>query len=279
MSYLAVGITFSLSCAPIAHTATLPSSKEYTNSIGMRLVCIEPGSFTMGKDDTPLPMEMAGHDWRVQGDFDEHPAHKVTISNSFYMGVYQVTNAQYEQFDLQHRGLRGKLHFSRMDDEAVVFVNWYDAVRFCEWLSDKEGIPYRLPTEAEWEYACRAGSKNKYKYYFGNDVDLLEEYEWFKENSENKTHPVGLKLPNGFGLYDMLGNVWEWCQDWYDEKYYRRKIFNNPKGPNFGDYRVNRGGSFGTSFSFSRITIRGSVKPNFRSHSLGFRVVMKKENK
>ena len=150
MFCLTAGIAFSLSCASAAHLAVLPEGKEYINSIGMKFVRIESGSFSMGKDETPLPMDIAAYDWRVQGDFDEHPAHEVTITEAFRMGVCEVTNAQYEQFDPEHAKLRGKLHFSKADDEAVVFVSWYDAVRFCEWLSKKEGLPYRLPTEADW---------------------------------------------------------------------------------------------------------------------------------
>ena len=134
-------------------TAALPEGSDYTNSIGMHLVRIEPGSFMMGKGETSLPMEVAGAEWRVNGDFDEHPVHKVTISNPFYMAIYEVTNAQYEKFDPEHHKLRGKRGFSRTDDEAVVFVSWHDAVRFCEWLSEKEGLPYRLPLK-QGKYRC-----------------------------------------------------------------------------------------------------------------------------
>ena len=120
----------------------------FVNSIGMKLIRIEPGSFVMGQAQG--------------GDWDERPLHKVTITKSFFMSGTEVANAQYEQFDPDHNKLRGKLGFSNLDDEAVVFVSWDDAVNFCKWLSEKEGKTYRLPTEAEWEYACRAGTATAY---------------------------------------------------------------------------------------------------------------------
>src|SRR5689334_6275270 len=125
--------------------APLPDEKEYTNSIGMRLVRIEPGNFLMGFAGNALPAEVAGQAWRASGDFDERPAHRVRISKPFYIGSFEVTNAQYEQFDPGHRELRGKLGFSEGDNDAVVFVNWHEANRFCQWLSKKEGRTYRLP--------------------------------------------------------------------------------------------------------------------------------------
>ena len=133
----------------------------HTNSISMRLVRIEPGDFLMG-NDAPIHGDLVrlGH-WRY-GDFDERPVRRVWITEPFALGTCQVTNAQYEEFDPSHRALRGKLGFSSDDDEAVVFVSWHDAVAYCEWLANKEGLPYCLPTEAQWEYACRAGTTTAY---------------------------------------------------------------------------------------------------------------------
>lgn len=137
--------------------------KTFTNSIGMQFVRIEPGTFMMGSEQANLADELtAGKEYLRDGDWDEQPVHQVTLSTSFYIGIFQVTNAQYEEFQSDHSELRGKLGFSQDDDEAVVFVDWHDATRFCKWLSEKEGIPYRLPTEAEWEYACRAGTTTHY---------------------------------------------------------------------------------------------------------------------
>src|ERR1051325_11229223 len=143
-------------------SAALPKDKTFTNSIGMRLVRISPGTFRMGFDGAPVTPEVAFQTWQRNGDWDEQPAHDATISGAFYMAAFEVTNAEYEQFDPDHRKLRGKLGFSPGDRDAVVFVNWHDANRFCQWLSKKEGLPYRLPTEAEWEYACRAGTRTHF---------------------------------------------------------------------------------------------------------------------
>ncbi|HEO72446.1 MAG TPA: formylglycine-generating enzyme family protein, partial [Candidatus Hydrogenedentes bacterium] len=123
-------------------------SHAHTNTLGMPMVRIAPGTFTMGQEQG--------------GDFDERPAHAVTISRPFYISATEVTNAQFEQFAPDHRSLRGTDGISKGDNEAVVFVSWHEAVAFCKWLSEKEGKPYRLPTEAEWEYACRAGTTTPY---------------------------------------------------------------------------------------------------------------------
>ena len=134
----------------------------YTNSIGMQFVRIEPGTFTMGSENAALSDELIGskRTHLRDGDWDEQPVHQVTLTTPFYIGIFQVTNTQYEAFDPAHREMQSlrDVGFSREDDEAVVFVDWHDATRFCEWLSEKEGLPYRLPTEAEWEYVCRAGT-------------------------------------------------------------------------------------------------------------------------
>ena len=141
MLNLVSGTIVSLECALPAFGAVMPEDAEYVNCLGMRFVRIRPGSFVMGAGTTALPEELTADEWRRHGDFDEHPAHRVTISNAFYVACCQVTNAQYEKFDPEHRSLRGKRGFSKGDDEAVVFVSWHDALRFCEWLSEKDGLP------------------------------------------------------------------------------------------------------------------------------------------
>lgn len=145
-------------------------------------------------------------------DYDEAPIHKVFISRPFRMSVTEITNAQYEAFDPSHRALRGKQGFSSGDDEAVIFVDWHQADAFCRWLSEKEGRTYRLPTEAEWEYACRAGSCMHYS--FG---DRLPKATLKNQEEHHSFIPVDLTVaqsaPNAFGLYDMHGNVEEWCYD------------------------------------------------------------------
>ncbi len=262
-----------------AFAADMPHNKEYTNSIGMRLVRIEPGTFSMGVGKGPIPDEVAGKPHRSDGDFDERPVHKVKISNPFYMGVYEVTNAQYEQFDPEHRKLRGKLDFSKDDDEAVVFVSWDDAVRFCEWLSAKEGLPYRLPTEAEWEYACRAGTTT----HFHTGDALPEEFHknaqrsWYPDrarSSEDEVVPlkVGQTPPNAWGLCDMHGNVEEWCCDWYGR--YEADEQVDPVGRADGNFKVVRGGSHGTDIYYLRSANRMGMIPEDKNWMIGFRVVI-----
>ena len=272
MFHLTGSMAVFLKCALSALTTAMPTDKERTNSIGMRLVRIEPGSFTMGKDETPLPMEVAGNEWRVNGDFDEHPAHEVAISRPFYMGICEVTNAQYEEFDPEHRKLRGKRGFSKADDEAVVFVSWYDAARFCEWLSEKEGLPYRLPTEAEWEYACRAGTTTPF--HTGNALpeESLKNAGELRQTDKVVPLTVGQAPPNAWGLYDMHGNVEEWCHDWYGP--YEADEQADPVGRVDGDFRVARGGSHTTETYFLRSANRAGTIPEDRNWLIGFRVVL-----
>ena len=236
-------------------------AKTFENSIGMKMVRIEPGSFMMGSP--------------TGGDFDERPVHKVTIYKPFHVAVTEVTNAQYEQFDPAHKKLRGKLGFSRKDDEAVVFVSWNDAVTFCQWLSKKEGKPYRLPTEAEWEYACRAGTTTDYQ--TGNK--LPKEFHknvrmsWFPGRAKGEVVPlhVGRTPPNPWGLMDMHGNVEEWCHDWYGP--YVDADQTDPVGREAGDFRVTRGGSHSTTLEYLRSANRSGTLPEDTSWLIGFRVV------
>ena len=150
-------------------------------------------------------------------------------------------------------------------------VNWDDAVAFCQMLSRREGMTYRLPTEAEWEYACGAGSQAAY--CFGDDEGALAEYAWFDGNSEGKTHPVGQKKPNAWGLYDMHGNVWEWCADGYDAGYYAKSPAEDPKGP-AADGRVLRGGSWYNVPGNSRSACRYRYAPSDGISARGCRVVV-----
>ena len=213
--------------------------------LALDLVLIPAGSFTMG-------------------DAENSPAHKVTLTKPFYMGKYAVTQEQYQQvMGINPSRFKGK-------NNPVEMVFWNDAQEFCKLLSASSGQAVRLPTEAEWEYACRAGSKNKF--CFGNDEGRLGEYAWFYNNSRNTTHPVGQKKPNKFGLYDMHGNVWEWCTDWYGD--YPAKAVNNPNGPANGAYRVLRGGSWDDAPWNCWSANRGGGFPVFRFYLIGFRVVL-----
>ena len=191
---------------------------------------------------------------------DEKPQRKVTISRPFYLGVYEVTQYEYRQVMNDNPS-----KFKDSELLPVEQVSWLDAVKFCNKLSERErrkpyykieddavtilgGNGYRLPTEAEWEYACRPQSpETATKYPFGDDDDDLSSYAWFDKNSDGKTHPVGQKKPNRWGLYDMQGNVWEWCQDWYSDKYYTFAPESDPPGPASASLRVFRGGGWAAS--------------------------------
>ncbi|MHC4338334.1 MAG: formylglycine-generating enzyme family protein, partial [Planctomycetota bacterium] len=262
--------------------AQMPKGKEYTNSVGMKFVRIKPGTFRMGQLKTLVPEVLpvieggdrgGRFDLLAEGDYDERPVHTVKITKPFYMGIREVTNKQYELFDPEHKKLRGKYSLSNADDEAVIFVSWYDAQAFCQWLSDQEGLPYRLPTEAEWEYACRAGTKTNY--YAG---DILPKDFHKKAGrvriSRQVSLQVGKTTPNIWGLYDMHGNVEEWCHDWYG--LYVKKTQKNPVGYASGNFRVTRGGSHSTYPYFLRSANRSGTLPEDKHWLIGFRVVIGK---
>ena len=226
------------------------------NSIGMELMLIPPGEFLMGSP--------AFEDGRG----DDETQHKVTLTKPFFMGITEVTQAQF------FRVLRKNPSKFKAAKHPVEQVTWDEAVEFCARLSDlpaekRTGRVYRLPTEAEWEYACRAGTTTAYS--FGNDQGQLSNYGWWKVNSGGATHPVGLKKPNPWGLYDIHGNVWEWCQDWYGG-YFAGKL-TDPTGPVSGSIRVCRGGSWYGNSGFCRSASRHGYSPGRRDYDLGFRVV------
>jgi len=203
-------------------------------------------------------------------DYDEAPIHKVTISHSFRMGTTEVTNAQYEQFRPEHKALRGKNGVSTEDDDAVVNISYQDATDFCEWLSRKEGKTYRLPTEAEWEYACRAGTYTLY--YTGDGLPAsMQRNQIVARDYKPVSLKVGQTQPNAFGLYDMHGNVEEWCLDWYAP--YRAEEQTDPAGPAEGEFRVTRGGSHHTPVDYLRSANRMAMIPEDRHSLTGFRVV------
>lgn len=203
-------------------------------------------------------------------NYDEAPMHKVYISKPFKMGLTEVTNAQYELFCPEHKSLRGKNGFSSEDDEAVVFVTYQDAVAFCDWLTQKEGKTYRLPTEAEWEYACKAG--RYWNFYMDDKLPAA----WQKNQVIAATpKPLSLKVaqtpPNEWGLYDMCGNVEEWCLDWYGP--YIDKEQTDPVGYSDGIARVTRGGSHNTPGKYLRSANRMAMLPEDKHTMTGFRVV------
>lgn len=219
--------------------------------IDMELVPIKPGSFTMGakKDD-----------------------HKATLTKPFFMGKFEVTQKQYEKIMGNNPSI-----FKRSGENAPVDnLLWRDAVSFCEALTQREsnrlpdGYVFRLPTETEWEYCCRAGTDTMF--FFGDDAKKLDDYGWYDANSGKKTHPVGQKKPNDWGLYDTLGNVSEWCHDWFRNP--TNEAVVDPTGPADGVSKVCRGGQWSYPAEWCRCSFRVGCKLTFISCDTGFRVIL-----
>jgi len=223
-----------------------------STSSGFEFLRINAGEFAMGDDSNSAA----------------HPLHRVTISSPFYISKYEVTQQQWT-------ALMGKnpSQFTGDSNLPVENVSWAEVQEYIKRLNAKEGTTrYRLPTEAEWEYAARACTRTTYS--FGDDEKQLAQYAWYDQNAEQRTHPVGKRIPNPWGMHDMHGNVWEWCQDWY--KHYPDSAVTDPQGPADGDFRVYRGGGWyrGASSSYCRLASRHAARPHFRHPALGFRLVM-----
>jgi len=244
------------------------------------MILIEEGSFQMGNIQ---------HDRNT----DERPIHKV-ILDAFEIGKYEVTNAEYVLFlnDGDTKWNAGERSFyenairsnskiildetkkfsikSGYEKHPVQKVSWHGAISYIAWLSDITGKNYRLPTEAEWEYAARAGTTSSWS--CGDDDKEIPDYAWYNGNLTNNPHPVGQKKPNLWKLHDTHGNVWEWVNDWYDQDYYSRSPVRNPKGPENGTDRVIRGGYWHNNSSDLRTAHRGNNLPGTRLDSIGFRL-------
>ena len=245
---------------------------EFTNSIGMKFVLIEPGEFTMGSTNGKSESSAAHGFFEIAEGESERPPHLVSITQPFYLGVYPVTQQEYEAVIGTNPSC-----FDGNTRLPVERVDWNDAVTFGEKLSQspveaQRRTRYRLPTEAEWEYACRADSTTNWCY--GDNESLLRDYAWFEENSGERTHPVGEKKPNAWGLYDMHGNVLEWCQDVFSASAYteRSRITKDPIGSN-GVLRVYRGGGWNSTALLCRSAFRGVCHPGFGDNDSGFRLV------
>ena len=232
------------------------------NGATMAFVWIEPGTFRMGS-----PASEAGR------DDDEGPVHEVEISRGFWLGQYEVTQAQWAAV-MGTRPWSGKDYVRANSSNPAVYISWRDVQEFIGRLNAAAGEElYRLPSEAEWEYACRAGTQTRWS--FGDDASQLTDYAWYGDNTvgEKYAHAVGTKRPNGWGLYDMHGNVWEWVQDWYDDDYYNRSPRVDPRGPSSGSYRVIRGGGFHGFALRVRSAIRGHFSPAYRGLGIGVRLL------
>jgi formylglycine-generating enzyme required for sulfatase activity len=216
-----------------------------TNTLDMTFKEIPAGSFMMGSPEGEEDRE------------DDETQHKVTITKPFYMQTTEVTQGQWKAV-MGTEPWKGDDYVKEGPNYAASYVSWNDAVAYCKKLSDQERKTYRLPTEAEWEYACRAGTETRWS--FGDDENKLGDYAWYLENAydifEQYAHQVELKKPNAFGLYDMHGNVYEWCHDYYEADYYKQSPAKDPTGPTSGSFRVLRGGSWGGDTRFSRSACR-----------------------
>ena len=294
---------------------------EETNSIGMKMLLIPAGEFVMGSGDSSeqLDKAYAAYGTFLPGDLQsEYPRHQVRITRPFYLGVYHVTKGEFRRFvtdsgyktDAETDGKGGfgydaggntsqkpeytwqnmgsqSVGWQQTDDQPALNVTWNDAVAFCKWLSGKEGKTCRLPTEAEWEYACRAGTETLYSN--GNDPERLVEVANVADASCKAKFPlqlgciregdgyafaapVGRFKPNAWGLYDMHGNASEWCADWYGAEYYGVSTPDDPSGPSSGVFRTFRGGYWSGGPYYSRSARRGWGRPNFRHFTIGFRI-------
>jgi formylglycine-generating enzyme required for sulfatase activity len=226
-------------CGPQQGKSSANDKKVAHSACGMDMVSVAAGEFIMGSAD---------------GDIDAKPPHQVKV-NGFLMDEHEVTQEVYEKVIGTNPSRR------KNPKNPVEQVTWTAAAKFCNARSLQEGLKpcydtntwacdfsangYRLPSEAEWEYAYRAGTSTQF--YFSGSPQDLKSFAWFESNSQTKTHPVGQRRPNAWGLYDMAGNVWEWCNDFYGVKYYRESPTDNPRGPQQGEKRVLRGGAWSTS--------------------------------
>lgn len=272
------------------NTAFNPQIETYKVVESENMVLVKGGTFKMGDTWTD---DNEGWD-------NERPVHDVTLSYDFWMGKYEVTFDEYDNYcELIEKAKPDAKGWGR-EQRPVINVSWWDAIAYCNWLSDKEGLPraydskgnlidrnqkitsditkvmgYRLPTEAEWEFAARGGNRNKYDLKYSGS-DYLGEVGWYDDNSSSKTHEVGQKNANALGIYDMSGNVWEWCHDWYDSGFYKNVLMKNPVNTTGSSDRIKRGGSWGNSAVYCRVAYRGSYDPSSRDHYIGFRIVRTK---
>lgn len=250
------------------------SGQSYTDaSTGIEFVSIKGGCYRMG-------------DSVGDGEYSERPVHDVCVSD-FYIGKFEVTNGQYKKFRPQHNSGDAQGATLNNDNQPVVNVSWEDAVAFAQWLSQKSGQTYRLPTEAEWEYAARAGA-NESRYWgnnpeeackYANVADMAAKKLWAQwtafpcDDGSAVSAPVGSFKPNSYGLYDMLGNAWEWCEDVYNSEAYAKLPKNDPLYNGAGEYRVMRGGGWSNGPLGIRSSHRVGLSANFGHHGLGFRLV------
>lgn len=304
------------------------SPSQLTNSLGMEFVLLPAGEFIMGSDESPEALARDYPQYERQRLLeltDEYPAHKVRITRAFFLGKHEVTVGQFRRFleasghvpESEADGTGGYGYnplydartsasgdafegrdrkyswrnpgFPQGADHPVVNVTWNDAAALCAWLSETEGVTYRLPTEAEWEYAARAGTRTRYS--SGDDPQMLLKFanvfdrdaaahwpEWKRLALEGRdgfafTAPVGSFAPNAFGLHDMHGNAWEWTADWHADRYYEESPVDDPPGPATGSVKVRRGGSWHTWALYARSSYRNWNSARTRYTLVGMRLL------
>ena len=238
----------------VAGMPSFEGTAELPGGMSMEFVWIEPGVFQMGSNT---------------GRSDESPRHEVEISRGFWLGKYEVTQGQWKAV-MDTEPWSGRDRVEANSSHPAVIISWNEVQEFIGRLNAAAGEElYRLPTEAEWEYACRAGTQTRWS--FGDDESQLRNYAWYFDNTEG-AKAVGSKLPNPWGLYDMHGNVWEWVQDRYDEEYYSRSVREDPQGPGSGPGRVIRGGHFG-HIDGAQSAYRQFYPSGSRSYTIGVRLL------
>lgn len=241
------------------------------------LIQVKGGTFKMGSKTSDTSAEL-----------DEQKEHSVTL-NTFEISKFEITVWEWKQFIKANKmKMPIKPSWGWQDNYPINGITWNEAIAYCNWLSTKEKLQpcyskkgpnfvcnfkangYRLPTEAEWEFAAKGGTNSKGFRYSGSDK--LEDVAWYKANSNGQPHTVGTKLPNELGIYDMSGNVWEWCWDWYNKDFYKLEKGDNPKGPEMGERRTVRGGSWDSKSNYVRPANRISTIPSKTHEFYGFRI-------
>ena len=258
-----VGVAFAQYSSAKPASQSSPKVREFdVNGVAFNMVFVDGGTYNMG-----CTSEQGG-----ECEDDELPVHKVTVS-SFWMGETEVTQALWKSVMGEEPSWGLLPDYGVGASYPVYRITWHDCQNFIERLNDMTGLTFRLPTEAEWEFAARGGNLSKhYKYSGSNNID---EVACYIGNSNDRIHPVKKKKPNELGLYDMSGNVWEWCAEWYEEEYYSVSPSNNPTGPSYTcTHCVHRGGSWNYDPFYSRITNRGCTWHDEGYYNLGFRLVM-----
>jgi formylglycine-generating enzyme required for sulfatase activity len=243
----------------VGHTFEKTATIDLGGGVKMEFVLIAPGSFIMGASEETDP------------DGDATPAHRVVLTRPFYLGKYEVTQEQWEKvMGANPSNFKG----AKMPVENI---SWNVARIFLAKLQEYAGRKFALPTEAQWEFACRAGMSAPW--HFGDSESSMENYGWYDGDSGQTTHAVGSKKPNAWGLYDMHGNVAEWCEDWYDKHTYSGGIASDPSGPSSGSSRVLRGGAWGDNSGYLRSAYRNCNGPDGFNDSIGFRCVLLPEDR